>query len=243
MSPRPPATPVLLPAFVAAAPALPLRGLTVLAVEDSRFASEALRLMCQRSGARLRRADSLAVATSHLGIYRPDVVIVDLGLPDGRGEDLIRALSGAGGPVILGMSGDEDGAARAMAAGSTGFLGKPLPDLAGFQAVILSQLGDRHLRGAPFEGEITPDPLALCDDLRRAEAALSGEQAAAHMREWLRGFLSGLAMQTGDTALKSAAEAISRAGDASPIRAMLSEKIRQMPAFAPPRGGGLLGRA
>ncbi|NPD15488.1 response regulator [Xinfangfangia sp. D13-10-4-6] len=235
MSPRPPATPVMLPAMVPGmAPtiqALPLRGLTLLIVEDSRFASEALRLMCQRSGARIRRADSLGVAASHLGLYRPDVVIIDLGLPDGRGEDLIRGLCRDGGPVVLGMSGDENGAQRSFAAGAVGFLGKPLPDLAGFQAVILSHLGDREMRSAPFEAEITPDPLALRDDLRLAEAALAngkGEDA----RTWLQGFLAGLALQSGDPALKSAADAISSSRDRGQIRDLISEKIRQMPIIA-----------
>ncbi|NQZ71900.1 MAG: response regulator, partial [Dinoroseobacter sp.] len=40
----------------------PLLGLRLLLVEDSRFAAEAVRLMCLKSGARLRRADSIATA-------------------------------------------------------------------------------------------------------------------------------------------------------------------------------------
>lgn len=38
------------PLWRAALPGRPLGGLTVLAVEDSRFASEAVRLLCLRSG-------------------------------------------------------------------------------------------------------------------------------------------------------------------------------------------------
>ena len=86
----------------------PLLGLTVLVVEDSRFACEAVRMLCLRSGARIRRADTLASARKHLSIYRPTVVIVDLGLPDGSGLALIETLSQAQPriDVILGTSGD-----------------------------------------------------------------------------------------------------------------------------------------
>ena len=84
---------------------LPLQGLTLLIVDDSRFACDALRLILQRSGARLRRAESLEVARLHLGCYVPDLAIVDLGLPDGRGEVLIAELAQQGLPV-LGLSGD-----------------------------------------------------------------------------------------------------------------------------------------
>ena len=87
----------------------PLLGLTILVVEDSRYACEAMRLLCLRSGARIRRADSLKSARKHLQVYRPSVVIIDLGLPDGSGAELIEALSTASPrvAVILGTSGDE----------------------------------------------------------------------------------------------------------------------------------------
>ena len=98
----------------------PLLGLTILVIEDSRFACEALRLLCLRSGARIRRADCLRSAKRHLRVYRPSVVIADLGLPDGNGADLIRELV-AGDPrveVVLGMSGDSNGKETAMKAGA-----------------------------------------------------------------------------------------------------------------------------
>ena len=88
----------------------PLLGLTVLVIEDSKYASDAMRLMCLRSGARIRRADSLRAARRHLKIYQPSVAIVDLGLPDGPGAELISELcvSCPRPEVILGTSGGVD---------------------------------------------------------------------------------------------------------------------------------------
>jgi CheY-like chemotaxis protein len=105
---------------------LPLQGVTILAVEDSRFACEALRLIARRAGARLRRAETMAAARDHLRVYRPDVVLIDLGLPDGRGDALIRDLAQGPRrpPVVMGTSGGVEGRALALAAGADGFLDK-----------------------------------------------------------------------------------------------------------------------
>lgn len=201
-------------------PVLPLQGLTLLGVEDSRFASDALRLMCQRSGARLRRAETLEAARAHLRVYRPDMVLVDLGLPDGRGEGLIRglALSADWRPVVLGMSGDAAGRAAALAAGAVGFIEKPLESLAAFQAVLLAHLPDRRLHLPTPDAAVTPDPMALRDDLARAaqivaSMIVSGPDAA--QGRYLATFLAGIARSARDADL---AEAVLHSGNRDGLR-------------------------
>lgn len=193
--------------------ARPLLGLTVLAVEDSRFACEALRLMTQASGARLRRADSLMAAERHLRTYRPGAVLVDMGLPDGSGATLIRQLAAASPrvDVILALSGDPGREGEAMAAGADGFLAKPVASLAAFQAAILRLLpADRQPSGprAVPTATVTPDPLALRDDLDHAARALSG--SAGPRLDYAAQFVQGLARSAGDRALEAAAEAVAQ---------------------------------
>jgi len=119
----------------------PLSGITILLVEDSASASEALRLMAVRSGARLRRADSLASAARHLAIYRPSVVIVDLGLPDGDGMTLIQSISekAVPCPALIATSGsaEADWADAAWAAGANALLPKPIEGINQFQEIVL----------------------------------------------------------------------------------------------------------
>lgn len=189
--------------------ARPLLGLTVLVVEDSRYASEAMRLLCLRSGARIRRADSLRAARRHLQVYRPSAVVVDLGLPDGSGLDLIADLSTAipriG--VLLASSGVDGKADAALSAGADAFLAKPIHSLATFQTAILSHLpadrqppGPRHL----VEDVIDPDPMAFRDDMAHAAEVLT-DAGDGKMLDYAAQFLGGVAISARDDALAMAA--------------------------------------
>lgn len=188
----------------------PLLGVTLLLVEDSRFACEAIRLMCLRSGARLRRADCLRSAERHLQCYRPAVAIVDLGLPDGSGLDLIARLARQSPriPAIIATSGDAGAAAAALAAGADRFLAKPVESLATFREMILSQLPDlpRAMPLTHAAETLAPDPAALRDDLTRA-AALLEPQAGGDL-DYVARFLTGLAVSAHDADLRTAAEAL-----------------------------------
>lgn len=213
-------------------PQRPLAGLTILAVEDSRFASEALRLLCLRSGARIRRADCLASAHRHLKTYRPSVAIVDLGLPDGSGLSLIAEMDRAAHrvPVLLATSGAERQAAAqsALAAGADGFLPKPVDTLAAFQTEILRHLPeDMRPRGPrPLDGSVLkPDTLALREDLAHALELL--DQDAPPMG-YLRRFLLGLARSAHDTRLLETAHALPgklAQGERARLRALISAKM------------------
>lgn len=200
-----------------APPGRPLQGLTVLVVEDSRFASDSLRLLCAASGARMRRAGTAAAAARHLAGYRPGAAIVDLWLPDGSGLDLIARMAAARPrvPVILGTSGEPATEDAARAAGADGFLPKPVASLVAFQTALLGPLA--AVVGPLPDGAAAParrpDPLALRDDLRSAAEALDRAAEDGAALAFAARFVAGLARVAGDAALAAAAEGLGGPGD------------------------------
>jgi CheY-like chemotaxis protein len=214
----------------------PLLGLTILVVEDSRFASEAMRLLCLRSGARIRRADCIASARRHLDVYRPSVAVVDLGLPDGSGLDLIARMQAMRPrvPIVLGTSGAEREAAaqEAARAGADGFLPKPIESLIAFQHAILThlpgELRPQTLRAADIAA-VRPDPIALREDLTHAMDLLALDDPPVG---YLRRFLLGLAREAGDLALEDRAQGLGGSlarADRTALRDLLSNRITANP--------------
>lgn len=186
----------------------PLYGRTILAVEDSRYVSGVLRLLCQRSGARLRRADTLRAAARHLRTYRPSIVIADLGLPDGSGLDLIRDLSSAEPRLegLVALSGDDTLADAAIQAGADLFMAKPLTSVGKFQADILSllPLDARPAGPRPALMEVvSADSAGLRDDFQHAAGLLQTASDAGSF-DYCVTFLMGLAKASDDTSLSDA---------------------------------------
>lgn len=221
----------------------PLLGLTILVVEDSRFACEAMRLLCLRSGARIRRADCLKSARRHLQIYRPSVIVVDMGLPDGSGADLIEELAHTAPRVgvILGTSGDDCAEERALEAGADGFLAKPVTSLATFQAEILSRLpADRQPTGPRIlhDEHIRPDPIAYQDDMAHVADVLS-EKTDPQTLDYVAQFLLGVARSAEDHVLASAAQALARTrasgapvtSDTARIAGLVQERLNHRKAI------------
>jgi len=192
--------------------ARPLLGLTVLVVEDSRYACEAMRLLCLRSGARIRRADCIRSARRHLQVYRPSVVVIDLGLPDGNGADLIAELAAieAERSVVLATSGDDALESEAIAAGAEGFLSKPITSLAVFQQMILANLpADRQPPGLRSinDERVAPDEIAYHDDMTYA-AELLENAPDGKVLDYIAQFLEGVARSAADPGMETAAQAL-----------------------------------
>jgi len=217
----------------------PLLGLTILVIEDSRYACEAMRLLCLRSGARIRRADCLKSARRHLQVYRPSVLIVDLGLPDGSGIDLIAEAVTATPrvSVILGTSGDDTGQDAALTAGADGFLAKPVISLATFQQAILSRLpADRQPMGPrDLQDEVIhPDLLAFHDDMAHVADVLNDSQEEKILN-YVAQFLGGVARSVGDSPLAEAANGLTQAlstgrpvtTEAARIAGLVQERLNQ----------------
>ena len=207
----------------------PLMGLTVLLVEDSRFASEAVRLLCLNGGARIRRADCLRAARRHLATYRPAVAIVDLGLPDGPGLELIAEMDAAEPrvPVILATSGEDAAEHLAIAAGADGFLAKPVTGIAAFQQAILAHLPE-HERPLGMrtvsDARVHPDALTYQEDLEQIAERLRTEkpQNLAYSLQ----FLQSVAGAAGDVGLLASARAAAHEAERGRVSSAALTRLR-----------------
>ena len=102
----------------------------VLVVEDSVLISSALRILLEANGYEVIVAGTASDAVEAATASPPDVMLLDLTLPDGDGLSVLDDLKARGAkPVTLAMTGHDDDIthARCMAAGCSEILLKPVP--------------------------------------------------------------------------------------------------------------------
>ena len=88
-------------------------------------------MLLEETGYRVTTADSVAGATAAATADAPDVLLLDLTLPDGDGLEVVGRLRIAGRvpPVVVAVTGHDDEAvsSRCRAAGCRDVLVKPVP--------------------------------------------------------------------------------------------------------------------
>jgi len=161
----------------------------ILIVEDEKLLRWALEQQLKRAGHEVDTAPDLAAAVDRLTARQPDVVLLDLGLPDGHGLDFYESnLERLEGSVVIVMTalGQIEEAVRAMKLGAIDFLSKPV-DQAELVALVersLTVKGDQlevqaarqtreqHLsRAVVGTSDSFRETIAICDRVANSEVA------------------------------------------------------------------------
>ena len=99
----------------------------VLLIEDEKQIRRFVRLAIEEEGCLVSEAETMAQGLIEAGLRKPDLLILDLGLPDGNGIELIRDLRHwSDVPVlILSARAQENDKIDALDAGADDYLTKP----------------------------------------------------------------------------------------------------------------------
>ena len=113
----------------------------MLLVDDSPLVVDALRVLLEETGHRVTTAGTVERAVESAAADVPDVLLLDLTLPDGSGLEVLARLRAAGGlpRVCVALTGHDDQqvGAQCRAAGCRDVLLKPVP-----VRVLLAKLGE-----------------------------------------------------------------------------------------------------
>ncbi|AOV96238.1 two-component system response regulator KdpE [Edwardsiella hoshinae] len=101
--------------------------ITILIVEDEQAIRRFVRAALENEGWRVNEADGLQRGLIEAGTRQPDLIILDLGLPDGDGIEFIRDLRRWSRIplIVLSARSDEADKITALDAGAEDFLSKP----------------------------------------------------------------------------------------------------------------------
>jgi two-component system KDP operon response regulator KdpE len=145
----------------------------VLVVDDDPRLVRGLKIILRSAGYQVETADTIQAAAPMLAAHPPDVLVLDLVLPDGDGVEVCREVRRSSTLPILIVSaiGDEREKTRALDAGADDYLPKPFrgDELLARLRTILRPFGDRE-DSSMFEiGE-------LVIDLARRRVTVAGSE-------------------------------------------------------------------
>jgi two-component system KDP operon response regulator KdpE len=134
-----------------------------LLVEDERQIRRFVRTAMETEGWHIVEAETLKQGLVDAGTRKPDLVILDLGLPDGDGVDFIRDLRAWSSVPVIVLSArvNETDKITALDAGADDYLTKPFGVgelLARVRAALRRQAGSSAAGGTPFRfGDVEVD--------------------------------------------------------------------------------------
>ena len=145
----------------------------LLIVEDEADIRRFLRLALENEGFETYEADTVKRALIEAGTRRPELVVLDLGLPDGDGVDFIRDLRGwsAVPVIVLSARSSEADKIAALDAGADDYLVKPF-GAGELLARVRAQL--RRLAHPAVSGEAVAQFGEVRVDLARRSVERSG---------------------------------------------------------------------
>jgi len=168
---------------------------TILLVEDERKLRDLVRSYLEQAGFDVLSTDSGAEALSLADSATPDLLILDLGLPDIGGETVARELRAKGSVPILMLTArsNEEDRVRGLEAGADDYVTKPFSprELVLRVQAILRRGG----QSAPDDGAARYGNGALAIDEARHTVMVRGEVADLTPTEW--GILVALASYPG----------------------------------------------
>ncbi|QDV35197.1 response regulator [Tautonia plasticadhaerens] len=172
---------------------------TALIVEDEPDANTLLSMLVRMRGYRTESALGGAEALERLGAHHPDVVLLDLMLPDVSGYEVCRAIKAGRETtlipvVVVSAARVEENEARCYAVGANDFIPKPYTPDQVFRALSAADAWRSDIGRHPAEGSFAfdlRDPLEPLRELSRLRSMLRawtplGDESLAGISEALR---------------------------------------------------------
>ncbi len=174
-------------------------GREVLVIDDHAVNRMVARGYLERMGCQVREADTGTAGLQAIGEYSFDLVLIDLDLPDMRGEDVaLRTAGRADAPVLVALTAHliEDTVANRARLGVSRILSKPISPRALVEVLAL-----------PTSVVASRDNVAVLDSLREDISDLGAETTGLIVKEFLLDLpaaVQTIRSETGDRQRKAA---------------------------------------